>query len=309
MSPPDGMAIALRLALYVDLMLLFGLPLFGLYGLRGTERVSRSVLPLRPLLLGTTAAGLVLTVGSVFMLASAMSGQPLTAVDGETISLVLSTSNGTALQFRAIFLILAAYVCWRTWRRPTRTLTFCSLYGGASLATLAWSGHGTMGEGVSGWVHLGSDIVHLLAAGAWIGAIVALLLLLSRRTRSLTVEHVATSHRSLATFSVVGTICVALILLTGLINSWILIGPDNFGTLVKTTYGLLLLAKLVLFGAMLGLAAFNRFRLTPALDRALADGDHHRAIKRLRVSLATEAGLAAGVLALVAWLGLLSPTG
>jgi putative copper resistance protein D len=65
-----------------------------------------------------------------------------------------------------------------------------------------------------------------------------------------------------------------------------------------------LAAKLLLFAAMLGLAALNRWRLTPALAANAAGSG-----KQLRRSLCAETGLALGVLALVAVLGLLDPAG
>jgi putative copper resistance protein D len=52
----------------------------------------------------------------------------------------------------------------------------------------------------------------------------------------------------------------------------------------------------------------NRFRLTPALLRDLESGAvPSGALRALRRSIAIEAGLAASVLAIVAWLGTLVP--
>jgi len=71
----DSISIALRFVLYVDLMLLFGVALFGLYSLKGQERLSGAVLPFRPMLAGTAVLGVVLSVASMVMMASAMSGE------------------------------------------------------------------------------------------------------------------------------------------------------------------------------------------------------------------------------------------
>lgn len=62
-----------------------------------------------------------------------------------------------------------------------------------------------------------------------------------------------------------------------------------------------------LFVAMLALAAANRFRLTPAFERAIAAGDVGRALAGLRVSLAAETTAAVAIVVLVAWLGTLPP--
>ena len=105
----------------------------------------------------------------------------------------------------------------------------------------------------------------------------------------------------------VGTIVVAALAVTGLVNAWLLVGPDNIGALWTTLYGRLLLAKLALFAAMLGLAALNRFRLTPRFEASIATGDHGGALGAMRRSLAVETGCIVAILALVAWLGTLEP--
>jgi len=49
--------------------------------------------------------------------------------------------------------------------------------------------------------------------------------------------------------------------------------------------------------------------LSPQLEIAMRSGDHAGAVMTLRRSLLTEASLAVVILALVAWLGVLSPPG
>jgi putative copper resistance protein D len=69
-----------------------------------------------------------------------------------------------------------------------------------------------------------------------------------------------------------------------------------------------LLVKLFLFALMLGLAAANRYRLTPALSRVMTDSAGAAApLSALRASVVAETGLGLAVLACVAWLGTLPP--
>src|SRR3989344_1857443 len=88
---------------------------------------------------------------------------------------------------------------------------------------------------------------------------------------------------------------------TGLVNAQAIVGIANVGQALASPYGQWMLAKLLLFAAMLGLAAANRWRLTPALRTALVEGEAAPAIGAIRRSLAAEilAGLA--ILALVGW--------
>src|SRR3546814_9453782 len=87
------------------------------------------------------------------------------------------------------------------------------------------------------------------------------------------VDHIHLSHRALDGFARIGSIVVGLLILSGVVNSWILVGPSRLGSLFTSLYGALLTAKLLLFGAMLILAAANRFFLTPALAMAVESGD------------------------------------
>jgi putative copper resistance protein D len=101
-------------------------------------------------------------------------------------------------------------------------------------------------------------------------------------------------------FSMLGTICVGAILVTGGINSWFLVG--NIPALIGTAYGRLLLVKIALFVAMVAIAAFNRYRLTP-LIRAPGTA----ALPMLRRNALIEVTLGLAILMIVAVLGTLPP--
>ena len=113
---------------------------------------------------------------------------------------------------------------------------------------------------------------------------------------------------ALLRFSGIGTSVVAVLVLSGLVNSWFLIGFDKIDQLFVSRYEQILLLKLVLFGAMLLLAAANRFRLTPRLEAALDSGGAPLdPIRLLSISILTETVLGIAVLTAVAWLGTLEP--
>lgn len=304
----DVSAVALRLALYLDLMALFGIAAFALYALRGEERRFDGAIALGPWLWASAALGAMLSVGGLLVLAAGMAGVPLASVDLASVEMIVgATSAGAAWIVRMAALILAFIAVLALRRRPTVALYVVVASAAIALASLAWGGHGAMAEGAIGWIHLIADIGHLLAAGIWVGALLALLLLVFRRRVLVDHDHLILSHRVLAGFSVVGTLTVAAIITSGLVNSWLLVGPANILKLPSSLYGQLLIAKLLLFSAMAGLAADNRFRLVPAFERSLASTDHVAALRALRRSLAIEAGCAAAVLGLVAWLGTLEP--
>jgi len=301
----DWPLIAVRFALYVTLSGLFGLSAFSLYGLKAGERTD--ALALRSWLLGSSLLGLLLSAIALALLAAAMAGAPPWPIDREAIGMLLTGSaTGTAWEARMVALVVASVVALIAAGRAV-PLGLVALAAGVALATLAWTGHGAMDEGATGWVHLLADILHLLAAGAWVGALLGLTLLVTRTPNRIDAAHLRLTHRALHGFGLVGTIVVGTIVVTGLVNGWLLVGAGNLLSLPRTLYGQLLLAKLALFGAMLGLASLNRFRLTPAFERSIAAASHREALGTLRRSLAVEAACAVTILALVAWLGTLEP--
>jgi copper resistance protein D len=67
-------------------------------------------------------------------------------------------------------------------------------------------------------------------------------------------------------FSTLGIVSVGVLVATGIINSWVLVG--SVPALVGTDYGRLLLVKVALFFVMMAIAGVNRLRLTPRLVQA-----------------------------------------
>ena len=125
----------------------------------------------------------------------------------------------------------------------------------------------------------------------------------------MTEDQLRLSHRALASFASTGTILVAALVATGIGNMLAIVGLTGLVRLPFSLYGQLLVAKLLLFAVMLALAAANRFRLVPRFETAMTAGDHRRALGALRRSLTVEASCAIAILALVAWLGTLDPSG
>ncbi len=302
--------IAARFALYLDLMLVFGLPLFSLYTLR-TAGQQASVDVIRSSTISILLlAGIALSAFSFLLIAAVMSDVPVHEIDRDALRAMLDeTAIGTAAKVRTIALLAALPLSFLLRAKPRTWWALASGLGAVALGSLAWTGHGAADEGRVGLVHLAADIVHLLAAGVWIGAIAALFLLLARANKECDDPHdrAILAHRGLDDFSIVGTISVALLIVTGIVNSWILVGPANFLSLPASLYGRLLLIKLLLFAGMLGLAALNRFRLTPAIKGSLATGQSAAAVSSISYSVAVEAILAVAVLMLVAWIGTLDP--
>ena len=302
--------IAIRFALYADLMVLAGMTAFTLYGLTAAERASASLVPLRKIALVLSALGLILSGGGLLVLVASMMGTSLFPIDLATVrTIIVDTSIGTAWIVRMVVLAAAFASALALDRFPAAMRTLLLLASSFAIATLVWTGHAGATEGAAGTIHRVSDIAHMLAAAVWTGGIFCFALLLFKPQRRQDANHLAITKRTLDQFSKIGTGAVALIVLTGLINAQIIVGLPDIAQLPSSLYGRLLLAKLLLFVLMLALAAANRWRLTPALAADPTIGRAGSAVTALRKSLVLEASAALLILALVAWLGTLEPLG
>jgi putative copper export protein len=110
--------------------------------------------------------------------------------------------------------------------------------------------------GSTGVVLTLAETLHLLSAGAWLGGLLGLSVLVGLMPPNLA----ATAVRR---FSHLGLVCVVVLAATILAQGWALIG--GLAGLIGTGYGRIALLKFFLFVVLLGLAALNRFRFAPAL--------------------------------------------
>jgi len=299
--------IALRFAVYMDLGTTFGVSLFGVYALRLDSRSPPIAQRYARVVAAGALVGIMLSIGAMAVLAKAMSGaDSYGELNSNTFEMIISeTAVGIAWSVRLLALAACVGLAMSKLRIVYRLIGSAAL-SALALATMAWSGHGAMSEGAQGYVHLASDITHLLAAGAWVGALFAFVMLAMHRAAT-TNESVEILSRLSNGFAQLGTVIVATLIVTGIVN-YLLIVDASVKPIFTTLYGGLLALKIALFIGMLGLAAANRFQLSPRLEVALSIGDHAQAAVLLRRSLVIEACMVVLVIACVAWLGVLSPT-
>jgi putative copper resistance protein D len=193
----------------------------------------------------------------------------------------------------------------RRWRANRAIGWTALLLAAAMLASLAWAGHGAATPGPAGDLHLAADFCHLLAAGLWLGTLPPLVLLLAEGRRTRDANWAVVAATATRRYSALAIASVTVLLAGGLVNTWLLAGTAP--ALVGTEYGLLLLAKIGLFIAMLIVAAVNLFRLTPRLAAGAGGNALWCTIAQLGRNARVETGLGLGVLAIVGVLGTLPP--
>ena len=305
-----GLAVILcRFVQYSAASVLMGSALFFVYALPAAGPESAAALrwpkPLLAsaalLLAAATLLGLIAqTAVLAGSLADALTAQSLTAV-------VTQMDLGKAALARAA-LAIAALLYTALMPRGRALWLGVGTLGTLACATFGWMGHGAATGGSGHLMHLFADILHALAAAAWIGALFAFAGLVAPSRQPF--GRLSATAAALQRFSPAGIALVLVLIITGLVNGWFLVGL-RIGTALRDPYGQLLALKLALFAGMLALAALHRQKSVPALaarvsSRKLAPDD---ALASLRRSILAEALLGFAVLAAVAWFGTLPPPG
>ena len=197
-----------------------------------------------------------------FCVVSEISDRPLSEIFSDDIAwTVLSATDFGRIWIARLFIgaLLAATVWFQSREvKPNWCSLFQVLLAAAFGASLAGAGHAAATPGIPGDIHLTSDILHIVAVGAWIGGLLPYVLLL-KTFRGEPAAIVATQR-----FSNLGIFAVGTLLVTGVINTWNLVG--SVGALFGTGYGRLLMVKVALFLMMLGIATVNRLQLSPRLE-------------------------------------------
>ncbi|UWU31791.1 copper homeostasis membrane protein CopD (plasmid) [Rhizobium sp. WSM1274] len=218
------------------------------------------------------------------------------AIDPLTIVAVLFDTNvGWVWQLQAAAAALLGLSGLLSAHRRQAAVAVSS---GLLLASQAFTGHAAMNQGWIGFAHQLNDIVHLLSGGAWLGALLPVLLLLPLLSD---LKLAPEARTALIRFSNAGHAAVAIVLLTGIANMMLILGSLPLDW--SFPYQVMLSIKIVLVIVMVTLAIANRYLFVPRLSRGMPWA--REAI--VRATLA-EVVLGLVVLALVAWFGTLAPT-
>jgi putative copper resistance protein D len=253
---------------------------------------------------GAAATLLLSGLGLFWVTAAGMSGGSLidTLNSGVALTVLGQTKFGLVCLVRAGLILLLGLLMvplsrsrWTASPRISLLEIACALLAVALLLSNAWTGHAAAASGPSLPWRIGFDALHLLAASVWPTGLLFFSLLLA--------DAPGKTTKIVRRFSDVSLIAVAVLVLTGLANSWYLVG--SFTALVTSSYGLLLCLKLSLLGCILVIAAWNRFRLLPSLFQGSEETP--LLLRRLRGFVLAEFALAAAIVAVVAVLGITPP--
>jgi len=197
----------------------------------------------------------------------------------------LASSTARALGARGAAFACLAVAFAATGAQPRGRLRTSLALAGVALAAGSFTLTGHTLTSAYRWLLAPLLAAHVLLLAFWFGALWPL----ARVTRQ---EDPRAAARVLARFSAAGVRLVPLIAIAGAVMALLLL-PD--AAALREPYGRLLLVKIALFALLMGLAALNRLRLVPQVERGEA-----RALRTLRASMLAEYLLICGAVSVAA---------
>lgn len=324
-----AIALAIGAAFFVLFIWLPALRLVAGATAEWREASERFQARLRKMLALTFIAGVVSgAAGIVFQGATAAGVSFWSALDPDIWQEVLGTRFGTVWGLRVLVWGALAAIVAVTFARGYRPVlqpaslgaTGIALPGRARIPALALlavplaflalsvslAGHASLQDPSS--VLVPANVVHVLAVSVWAGGLTLLVFALPQATRRLTPpDRTRLLAATLARFSTIAGIAIVLLVVGGILQS--LFEVRSLSNLTDTAFGRLVLIKIGLLVLMLGIGAYNRRRMVPALRRIAAQGGGPRVVGTLlRRALRAEVALIVVVMGVTAGLVSLAPS-
>jgi len=272
-----GICVAIARGLHLAALIsAFGVVVFHAFVWRDVARVvgdhafaERSP-QLSKLLMRSLYAALLTAIPWILLQSTQTSGaETFTELAAAVPVVATSTTFGHSLLLRVALLITA--VATLHWRPGTSSFKLLAI-AGLALALQSGLSHAIAQDD---WYLLVTHTLHVLAAGAWLGALLPLWL-------SLQSESGERSGRLLVRFSYLGIACVAALLYTAYVQFFGMIG--GLPALVGTDFGRLAILKTAIFLLLLVCAALNRIVWTPRQH----DKNTTEASRGLKLTVAIE---------------------
>jgi putative copper resistance protein D len=281
----DIVVVGLRVLAFIAVMQSAGL---ALYDASCGTRPERSGSGLRPIAI-VVALGAIFLVLFQHLLEPARMTASFSGIWNTSLQLILLQSDAgaaRALRIAGLTAIAIAAIGNGAGRQSLAVLAAT-----LTLSSFLFMGH--TADHAQRWLLAILLTLHLMIAAFWFGALLAFLVTATR-------ESPQTLGTLVRNFSNAASLLVPIVLLAGLLMALILMpGLAAF----STPYGRLLLFKIGAFAVLMALAAWNKFRLSPALVR-----QEPGARERFRRIVAVEWILIALVLGATAIMtGLFSP--
>jgi copper transport protein len=224
-------------------------------------------------------------------------GGVLNLLNTEIVPIRVATHLGqawTVMSFAWLAVLALLVGAWVTPRKREPLLASAGLLSLCIAFGISWASH----PAARGTLALSADYVHLVAGALWVGGVVGLAILAGVMRSAPRPAWDALARACFLRFSrLAAPIVVVLALAGAYIALRELPGPS---ALLSSGYGITLLAKSIVFLAVLALAAYHRRSLVPRIAAGAP-------VAEMRRTLALEAGFLLLALALAAILSQTAP--
>lgn len=278
-SAPDIVSVVLRA---IGLVALFQAAGAALFVVRFGSRLHASIQGMRRIGCGAAVVAIACLCAHYALEAARMSGDFAGTLDPSLQGLVLKSPTSEALALRLVGLGLMIV----SLRMPGSRRHAIGVVG-PLLAAIAFTLTGHTSTNANRAILAPALLTHVLIGMFWFGSLVPLWLASAR-------EPQAEAGRVIEAFSRTAVWVVPLLLVAGILMTILLV--PGWATFAQP-YGELLIAKLILFAALMMLAAANKRRFGPGIVQGVPS-----AAPRFRAAVATEAVLICVVLAVTACL-------
>lgn len=171
---------------------------------------------------------------------------------------VLGTSFGSIWLWQILLSVVTLVVLLL---KPRPLQSMLMILAAAQLILLAGVGHAAMREGIVGGLQRINHAVHLLSAGWWAGGLLPLLMCMRMAQKP---RWRGCAITAMMRFSRYGHLAVAAVILSGLINSLMILG---WSLPLESNYMRFLLVKVAFVAVMVIIALYNRYFLVPRFNR------------------------------------------
>jgi copper transport protein len=192
------------------------------------------------------------TVGAILLLAHMLAWlSDISQTGGIGDAFIAAVLRSTPGRLEALRVIMAVLALWAV--ALARHAKIGLFLGAGCLVVSGAIGHPAA---IHPALSIPSKVVHLLAGAIWLGGLIWLVTVIHREDADFPAEARRVSATAL--------VCVIAILLSGVLQTALFLNTP--GDLIHSGYGRLALIKMAGLAILIGLGAFNRFLLLPAVD-------------------------------------------
>ncbi len=250
--------IALRFIHFASLILLFGCTVYSVLLAPGALR---GVLVRQLQVVWRSAIGVSLISACLLLCVQGgkMGDGWLDVINPSVWLMVLGTQFGHIWAWLLIMAVTSVIVLAV---QPRKMQAYLLVLTGLQLVLMACVGHASLHDGGIGVLHRVNHTIHLLSASFWVGGLLPLLVCMRLASKTAWSDI---AIESMMRFSRYGHLAVAAVIISGMINSLLIMG---WNIPFESNYFRLLLLKVVLVGVMVILALINRYWLVAKFNHS-----------------------------------------